>query len=173
MSKFNIEERISAEISKANTLLVCNYIISNPNSLDELYNLIFTGKGKTKWRAAWVFEHVFLAQPDMINPYIPELIKRFPDIKDDGVRRHFAKILSLSDINAMADGNLIDTCFSQLMSETIPVAVKTQCMQILFNITREYPDLKRELIMVLEEQMPNNSAGFKSRANKLIKALSK
>lgn len=44
-------------------------------------------------------------------------------------------------------------------------------MTILHNLSKEHPDLKNELRVAIEEQMPYASAGFKSRGNKILKAL--
>jgi hypothetical protein len=45
-------------------------------------------------------------------------------------------------------------------------------MQLLFNITRQVPDLRGELILVIESLMEvGGSAGFTNRAGKLIRQL--
>ncbi|TLX73651.1 hypothetical protein E9993_14420 [Labilibacter sediminis] len=167
----NLEKQLSAPASKTNTLLLTQYILDNPQVIDTLYQLIWSGKKNIQWKATWVFEHVFLDNPELIDPYIGDMIKRFDSINSDGAKRHISKILSLSDITKNATGELINTCFAWLISELIPVAVKVHCMQILFNICTEYPDLKHELKEVIEAQLPYNSAGFKSRANKILKEL--
>lgn len=168
---YKITDQLNSKPSKINTLAICNYIIANTNELNNLYTLIFSGEEKIKWKAAWVFEHIFMEKPELVNSYLSDLVYRFPDIKESGVIRHIAKILSMSDIISLANGRIIDVCFNHLISEAIPVAVKSHCISILFNFTKEFPDLKRELILILEEQIPNNSVGFKSKARKIIKKL--
>jgi hypothetical protein len=44
-------------------------------------------------------------------------------------------------------------------------------MQIIFNHVLLYPELKGELIAVIEDQMNNNSVGFSSRARRLLKQM--
>lgn len=169
--KNNLIEQISAPVSKVNTLLIANHIIYSPAQLPTLYHIIWHSKMQIQWRASWVLEQIFLTNPNLVNPYLEDMISQFETIKSDGVKRHISKILSLSQITDKVNGHFINTCFDWLISELIPVAVKVHCMQILFNITKEYPDLKHELKTVLETQIPNNSIGFKSRAKKIIKTL--
>lgn len=169
--KKNLIEQISTQVSKANTLLIANHIIYHPTELSTLYHIIWNSKAEIQWRASWVLEQIFLTNPHLVNPYLEDMISRFETIKSNGVKRHISKILSLSQITDKVNGHFINTCFDWLISELIPVAVKVHCMQILFNVTIEYPDLKHELKTVLETQIPNNSVGFKSRAKKLIKTL--
>ena len=46
-------------------------------------------------------------------------------------------------------------------------------MQIIYNHTLIYPELKEELITVIEDQLENNSVGFKSRGMRIIRQLKK
>jgi hypothetical protein len=68
---------------------------------------------------------------------------------------------------------LIDLCFGYLSSEIIPVAVKAHAMQIIYNHVLLYPELKDELVTILEDQIDNNTVGFLSRARRLIKQMEK
>jgi hypothetical protein len=46
-------------------------------------------------------------------------------------------------------------------------------MQIAYNHVLLYPELKDELVTILEDQIDNNSVGFLSRARRLIKQMEK
>jgi hypothetical protein len=46
-------------------------------------------------------------------------------------------------------------------------------MTVLFNIVKKYPELKDELKMSIEDQLPYGSAGFKSRGRRILKSLEK
>ncbi len=166
-----LENELSLNPSKLNTLRITNYLISNPNKVNDLYKLFDHENNKIKWKAAWVFEHVFFEKSELTNPFISDLVLNFSKYKHNGVKRHISKILAYSEINELIDGNFINYCFDLICNTEIPVAIKSHVMQILFNITKKYPDIKPELKLVLEEQIPYNSVGFKSKAKKLIKLL--
>ena len=46
-------------------------------------------------------------------------------------------------------------------------------MTVLSNIACQFPELKDELIMTIEEHMPFGSAGFVSRGRKVLNRLNK
>ncbi len=50
-------------------------------------------------------------------------------------------------------------------------AVKAFAMQILCNICEKEPELANELMMIIEDQIPHSSIGFKNRGTKILKLL--
>ena len=164
-------EQINLPSSKVITLQTAEYIIKKPQSLDVLYQLIWEDKLPKSWKASWILEHVFLDKPRMIDAYLADMITKFPHIKADGTKRHISKILAFSEINEIATGDFLNTCFEWLMSKSIPVAVKSNCISILVNLSKIYPELKQELIACLETEQENNSAAFKGRMNQVIHQL--
>jgi hypothetical protein len=54
-----------------------------------------------------------------------------------------------------------------------PIAIKVFSMTVLFNISKNVPEFRDELAIIIEDQMPYGSAGFKSRGKKTLKGLSK
>ena len=81
------------------------------------------------------------------------------------------RLLCRYDIPEDDQGLLVDLCFSYMVSELYPVAVKVHAMQIIYNHTLIYPELKDELITVIEDQVENNTVGFKSRGRRIIRQL--
>ena len=95
--------------------------------------------------------------------------------ESEGPRRSFLKILAdvPCDLNEDQKGMLANVCFDWIQSENQPVAIKVYCMQILAGIAESEPDLKPELISVIEEQIPRGSAGIKAQGKKILKKLYK
>ena len=157
--------------SKQNILIVADYIIKNPDLLNLLFQIICDQNNEKKWIGAWALDHIHQKEPKLVEGYIDKLILIFKETDSTSVQRIFGKILSLYNINDKVDGDFINLCFNFIESEEIPVAVKVHAMQLLFNISSKYPELKQELRIIIEEHIPNNTVGFKSRANKLLKKL--
>lgn len=44
-------------------------------------------------------------------------------------------------------------------------------MTAIFNLSAKYPEIKPELKLLIEMQLPNGSAGFISRGKKILKKL--
>jgi hypothetical protein len=177
MASITIEEKNTFEkfiknpVSKLYVLSLRDRVLAKPSLIPVLYEFMFSSDKQIQWRSAWVLDHVHDEQAELVNPLLPKMVRDFPKFTNDGVKRHIAKILSLSNLGKLANGDLINTSFEWLMKEQTPIAVKVHCMQILYNICDTYPDLKPELRLVIEELLPNQSAGFKSRAKKLLQYL--
>jgi hypothetical protein len=66
-----------------------------------------------------------------------------------------------------------DVGFKIMESKGEPIAVKVFAMTMLANICKKVPELKNELKLIIEDQMPYGSAGFRSRGGKILRQLAK
>ncbi len=87
--------------------------------------------------------------------------------------RSLLRLMCRYEIPEEEQGLLIDLCFGYMVSELYPVAVKVHAMQIIYQHTLLYPELKEELQTVIEDQMENNSVGFSSRGRRILSQLEK
>jgi hypothetical protein len=60
----------------------------------------------------------------------------------------------------------MNTCFKFLESPTEALAVKVFSMTVLVNLAKQYPEIVPEIKILIEDQLPHQSAGFKSRTKK-------
>ena len=67
----------------------------------------------------------------------------------------------------------MDICFKYLGSPKEALAVKVFSMSVLGNLAKKYPEIKSELKLIIEDQLPEQTAGFKSRAKKVLDQLGK
>ena len=91
--------------------------------------------------------------------------------KNNSIRRLFTKILGANLTKECEDGEIIDKCLNWIIQPKIPVAVKANAMQLLFEICKVYPELIPEFRMVVEEGLPAGSKGYKSKARNLLKTI--
>ena len=68
-------------------------------------------------------------------------------------------------------GEIMDMCFRYLESPAESLAVRIFSMSVLTNLVKYYPEIKAELKLIIEDQLPHQTAGFKSRAKKVLKQL--
>jgi hypothetical protein len=112
--------------------------------------------------------------PELIIPYIDQLIKMIAGSKIDGVKRGilqaFYESVDMKQFSKL--GELVDLCFSWLMNLKESIAVRYYAMLILNKVCLIEPDLKNELIPVLEGIAYETSAGLTGTARKLLKNLS-
>ncbi len=139
----------------------------------DLLNLALFEKDPLAWRATWILDGSDELHPGLAFGYRAKIIQNLPQLKSKGALRSLLRLLCRYDIPEEDQGLLIDLCFGYLVSELYPVAVKVHAMQIVYMHTLIYPELKEELITVIEDQVENNSVGFKSRGLRIIRQLKK
>jgi hypothetical protein len=122
----------------------------------EVLDLAYQQKSPRCQRAARVADVCCEKNPELIRPYLVKIVRDLPGLKDVAVKRVFMHILIrhswVDDEEAM--GILVDTLFKWLMDDTQAVAIKAYSIMILEKITKILPDLRGEMILVLEETIP-------------------
>lgn len=152
-----------------------DFIISDVGNSQEklksLLDLALYEKDPVAWRAGWILDGAAEVHPEIAINYIRSIASRLPEIKSTSTLRCLLRLLCRYEIHEDDQGILIDLCFSYMVSELYPVAVKVHAMQIIYNHVLLYPELKDELVTVILDQEENNTVGFKSRGKRIIKQL--
>ncbi len=153
--------------------LLIGEVIKSESHFNTLLQLALHEKEPVAWRASWILDGSDEKKSGLARKYIPKIVRALPGLESKGTLRSLLRLLARHDIPEEEQGLLIDLCFSYLVSEFYPVAVKAHAMQIIYNHVLLYPELKGEFITVIEDQAKNNSVGFKARGNILIKQMEK
>lgn len=149
-------------------------ISQHPEFYDLLMDIALNDTSKNSWRAAWMIDKINESFPKLIIPYIPQIIGQLKKEESTSKKRHFLKQISLNTIPKTNYGFLVDYCLTALSSAKEPPAVRVHAMQILYNISEDEPDLKPELLAVIQHEIEYHStAGIISRGLKLAKKLQK
>ena len=104
--------------------------------------------------------HCADAHPHLIQPHLKPIIKNLQRPIHVVVKRNTVRVLQDIEIPDDLMGILAEPCFEFLTSNQEPVAVKVLSMTILANMAKKLPDFKKELTIIIEDQMPYASAGF-------------
>jgi len=62
-------------------------------------------------------------------------------------------------------------CFGFIVDVKEEIAVKAFSLTILENLSKQYPEIKHELKVIIEERWDYETAAFHSRAKKILKNL--
>jgi hypothetical protein len=167
----NIKKEILKEHSKRQTEKVVNYIGNSPARFNELIRLFFEGPYRVTQRAAWPLSYCVEAHTELIKPHLKAILKML-DRKDihDAAKRNIMRLLQYIEIPKKLYASVINHGFA-LMDPGEPIAVRVFAMTVLANIARKEPDLKKELRIVLEDQLPYASAGYLARARKVLSVI--
>jgi 8-oxo-dGTP diphosphatase len=154
---------------------VATSAIENPAIFIRLFEYSHSPDKKLAFRASWTLTKVCDKYPEMIYPYLAQIVESLGRIENESTLRSFLRIISLSDlgkINSRLHGVLADFCFNALNLGISAIAVKAYAMEILFRLSLIYPELANELSTSILLLMEDGSAGITSRGRNILKKLS-
>ncbi len=170
----NLREEILKEHSKKQTNKIIKWIGSNLKKFDALIELFLKGEYRVTQRAGWPLSNIAISYPHLISKHLKKLLLNLkkPDLHN-AVIRNTLRLLQFVKIPKHLHGMTVSICFHMLTDKKQPVAIHVFSMSVLGNLCMDHPDLKPELKLCIEEQLPYGSAGFKSRAGKVLKQIAK
>lgn len=164
----DIRKELIREHSNDNARAIANYIGHDADRFAQLVDLFLYDDARVVQRAAWVVSKCADAHPDLLTPHLSAMIKNLQNEVQVAVRRNTLRVLQNIEIPEDLLGILAERCFGYMEDPKEPIAVKVFAMTNLYNICQKEPDLANELKLLIEQQLPYASAGFKSRAKKIL-----
>ena len=169
----DIRKAICKEHTKDQAQMIADYAINNPESLNELMECFFDDHFRICQRAAWPVGIIGQQHAHVLMPFLSEMVRNLDNPKHDAVIRNTIRTLQYVDIPEDLQGEVYEKCFIYLIGHKYPTAIKAFSSTVLVNIAMELPELKEELIIAIEEQIPFTTVGFVNRAKKLLLKLKK
>jgi 8-oxo-dGTP diphosphatase len=169
-----LQEIVNNMMSMKEAEWVATSAIENPAIFLKLFEYSHSQDKKLAFRSSWTLTKVCDRFPELIYPYLPQIIDTIAEIDNESTLRSFLRIISLSDldkINARQHGLLADFCFKILNSGFSAIAVKAYSMEILYKLTLIYPELANELSTSIRILMEDGSAGITARGTQINKKL--
>ena len=153
---------------------VADSALENPAIFSKLFEYSLSPDKNLAFRASWTLTKVCDRFPEIIYPYLEQIVKNLSKINSESTLRSFLRIISLSDldkINSIQQGLLTDFCFNILNSGFSAIAVKAYTMEILYKLSLIYPELKNELFTSITILMEDGSAGITARGRMILRKL--
>jgi hypothetical protein len=139
-----------------------------------LMSISMEGNARVNWRASWAADKINEIIPGIATDWISKLTDALVGLDHNGKKRQYLKLISLYPISESNESFLFDYCLEKLTSETEDVSVRVYAMQILYNISEKEPELKEELLQIIEQEMEyRSSPGILTRGKKLASCLRK
>ncbi|HEY9046300.1 MAG TPA: hypothetical protein VIN08_10410 [Ohtaekwangia sp.] len=168
----DLRQEILREHSKKQASKIADYVLDNRQRFKVLVDVYLAGPYRVTQRAAWPLGLCVERNPVLIKPHLKRIIDYLeqPDIHD-AVKRNTMRLLQFCDIPSRHHGQVVSLCFQYLQDGREPVAIKAFAMTVLHQLIQTIPDLKKELKIILEDQLPYASPAFTVRARKILKQL--
>lgn len=169
----DLKKRLNLGHPKAQTNEIVDYVDGSRSRFKQLVKVYLEGPYRITQRAAMPLTNCVAKWPYLIDNHLKRLIFFLgkPDASDT-LKRNTIRLFQFIDIPKRYQGKVADLCFAYLNDKKAAVAIRVFAMTVLFNITKDEPELRNEFKLILEEQLPFGSAAFRSRGGKIFSALS-
>jgi hypothetical protein len=140
---------------------------------NELFNLFLEDEYRVTQRAAWPVSDCAAAHPEFMKDNFGKLLKNLgkPNLHDS-IKRNSIRLLQNVAIPIKYQGQVMNICFEYLESPKEAVAIKAFSLTVLSNLAKQYPEIIPEVKLLIEDQLPQQTAAFKSRAKAFFKMVS-
>jgi hypothetical protein len=163
---------LRTEHSKKQTDRIVNYIGDDKDRFALLMKLFLQGEYRITQRAAWPLSYCVRHHPELIGPYFTPLLDNLArqDIHV-AVIRNTVRLLQDVTIPKRYHGRVMSLCFDFVQAPETPIAVKAFSLSILSNLSADYPEIRGELRLIIDDQWEHATPAFRSRAKKILKSM--
>ena len=150
-------------------------VLQNKKLFEEILYLTLNENTKYALRASRVLHFCSKHEPELIKPFLDELITGLKTIKNDSIRGNILSIFYEIELPDDEDflGELTQICFEFLNGQSERESLAVYSIDILYKICKFYPELKNELIQNIQVLLPHKKAAFHCRGNETLKKLKK
>jgi hypothetical protein len=168
----DIEKALLKEHSRKTSLKIADYVAKNTSELKVLVELFIRGPYRMTQRASWPLSMIGEEHREMIIPYLSRLIAfaSTPGVHD-AAKRNVMRILQFAGVPKRLRGKALDLAFTFFQDKKEPIAVRVFSMSVIEQLTRSEDELRRELQIMIEDEMPYAGPGFRSRGSKILKVM--
>jgi hypothetical protein len=136
------------------------------------------------FRAAWILEYLEAKFPHKFLNSVAPFIEKYPLQNNLSCKRHYTKILMhITHKNAHFEYKkaietinfepIVEATFEWLINNRTPVAVRVNCLDILYNLSNSYTWITEELKDHTRFLLKNESAAMQSRGKRVLKKIKK
>ncbi|WP_372793213.1 adenylosuccinate lyase [Lutibacter sp.] len=171
---------------RINRLRVANIVLQNHELFRYLLELVFEINNKLSIKAAWVLEFVLFEKLDWLAPHLNYFTENISKVKFDSAVRPISKICEFlakaytsknnsiikAEINSNHIDKIIEAAFDWLI-ENQKVAVKVYSMELLFLFGKNKDWIHKELHLIIQQNITNESAAYHARGKKILSWINK
>lgn len=171
----NIRNEILKEHSRKQAEKIARYALSDNSRFKELFKLFCSDEYRVAQRAAYALNVCHDKNPAILRPYLDQLLKNLAKPNThDAIRRNTMRVLQNMDIPLKYQGRVVEAAFTLLADRGQAIAIRAFAMTVIFNLSKQHPDLQRELALLIENELDEQpKAAIKSRGTKILKAINK
>lgn len=168
----DLRETLLREHSKEQCNKIVQWVGHSQARFDMLFELFIQNEDLVSQRAAWSLNYCVIAHPALLHKHWKPFLQNLQLTgRHNAIKRNSIRLLQEIDIPEEYQGIVMDTCFRLASTPAEAVAVKAFSLTVLGKLAKIYPDIMPELKLLIEDQLPNQTAAFKVRAKQILKTL--
>ena len=156
--------------AKSTTESVINWVGDDVDRFDSLMKLVLGQDQQLAQRAAWAMSYLVTEQPQLIYPYLDQLLTSVQQPVHDAIKRNTFRFLKEIEIPESSLSLAVDTCFKILENKKESIAVTCFALHTLLHYSKIIPELKNEILFVLELHQDTEAPAVRSTIRKVKKA---
>lgn len=155
-----------------------NFASKNPNLMPDLVVFATDLSNKNHYKAVWIIEMLSETHTELLLPFIKQICDAAPNYKHESAIRAISRtILFLTTSKKIIlekehQKKCIETSLDRLISEA-KIASKVYAMYTLAHFAKNEDWIKEELLMIINKDFANQSAGYKAATRAVLLQLSK
>ncbi len=123
--------------------------------------------------ASWILIHICKNQKELVSPYYKRLVACLFVNKNQSTLRNVTNLIHLLYVQPYREGDLMDLLLSFIQDYSNKVALQVYSMRILAQLVNKYPELKPEILEVIELHAENKSAAYHAGKRNFLKLTQK
>jgi len=165
-------EIISSDSSRATADLAVEAVADIPEYFKEVLDISLSEPSPVNWRAARVVALSAVHHPELFKPYVNKVAKLFPSFNIDGLKRTYAWLLARYVVffDEDSQAGMIEICFDYMLKDE-KIAVKYNCMKVLYEMCKLFPELKGELMAAIEVNLADGTFRINGELKKIYNAI--
>ncbi|MGC3946862.1 MAG: hypothetical protein QM762_20480 [Chryseolinea sp.] len=167
-----VADKIHIMCKRGTDTQLVDYVGHNENYFNSLISIYISGPYRITQRLAGPLTMISINNPSLLTPHFASLIKALnSEDAPNALKRNTIRLLQFVPVPKNKRGRILDICFRFLHDKKETIAVKVFAMSVAERLAEQSSELRRELQIVIEDQLPYSGPAFRSRAAKVLKRL--
>lgn len=145
-------------------------IVDNEINLIEL-NSLLKQDYEISSRYSWLLSDIGEYNKSYLKESLTSLFEIKNEISSIDIDDRFIKYWRIVDIPKHQEGYALNMLFEKLISIDSNASIKCYAMELLFQLSSKYADIKNELKLSIQDQLGKNTKSFDKKALKILNEL--
>lgn len=169
-----ILSRLKQSRSAVNIKRIASECLDDPSGFETLVALTGGKDQRIAALAAWALSHaVGLDKKVLKLPHHKKLVAIATKTDNNAVKRNIMRAWQWVKLPQEMVPDIVDIAFRFFSNPAEDIAVRVFSMTVLENCLQFIPEMKEEILFIIEKDLPHGTAAFQVRAARFMKAAAK